>query len=79
MFFMLSVPAGSVVRLWCGSESAVCLVSGNQTLFETHLDNSTQTTGISPHTDTHTVYISVLMHLVFTAYEGCLLVSKHPC
>ncbi|CAJ1063737.1 magnesium transporter NIPA4 isoform X1 [Xyrichtys novacula] len=31
---------GSVVRLWCGSQSAVCVVSGNQPLINTHLDNN---------------------------------------
>ncbi|XP_022600435.1 magnesium transporter NIPA2-like [Seriola dumerili] len=35
---------GSVVRLWCGSQSAVCLVTGDQTLFQTHLNNSTHMT-----------------------------------
>lgn len=34
---------GSLVRLRCGSQSAVCLVTGGQTLIYTHLDNSTQT------------------------------------
>ncbi|XP_023256598.1 magnesium transporter NIPA4-like [Seriola lalandi dorsalis] len=34
----------SVVRLWCGSQSAVCLVTGDQTLFQTHLNNSTHMT-----------------------------------
>ncbi|XP_037323284.2 magnesium transporter NIPA4 [Pungitius pungitius] len=33
---------GSLLRLWCGSQSAVCSVSGGQVLFHTHLDrNST--------------------------------------
>ncbi|KAM7398414.1 hypothetical protein PAMA_006363 [Pampus argenteus] len=40
---------GSVVRLWCGSQSAVCLVTGDQSLVYTtftHLSNSTQMTGV---------------------------------
>ncbi|XP_067464807.1 magnesium transporter NIPA4 [Thunnus thynnus] len=40
---------GSGVRLWCGSQSAVCLVTGDQTLVYTsitHLSNGTQLTGI---------------------------------
>ncbi|XP_078142825.1 magnesium transporter NIPA4 isoform X1 [Centroberyx gerrardi] len=38
---------GSVVRLWCGSQSAVCVVTGDQTPFTTsftHLSNTTHTT-----------------------------------
>ncbi|XP_040907836.1 magnesium transporter NIPA4 [Toxotes jaculatrix] len=39
---------GSVVRLWCGSQSAVCLVTGDQTLAHTHLlNNSSHTTDVN--------------------------------
>ncbi|KAM9331638.1 magnesium transporter NIPA4 isoform 2-T2 [Pholidichthys leucotaenia] len=34
----------SVVRLWCGSQSVVCLVTGTQTLNDTYLNNGTQAT-----------------------------------
>ena len=44
--------AGSEVRLWCGSHSAVCLIPGDQTLYHTPLDNNTHSTGT--HTHTHT-------------------------
>ncbi|XP_053187183.1 magnesium transporter NIPA4 [Scomber japonicus] len=40
---------GSEVRLWCGSQAAVCVVSGDQTLVHTsftHLNNGTQVTGL---------------------------------
>uniref|UniRef100_A0A3B3XJ86 NIPA like domain containing 4 n=1 Tax=Poecilia mexicana TaxID=48701 RepID=A0A3B3XJ86_9TELE len=34
---------GSVLTLWCGSQTAVCLVTTDQTLILTHLNNSRQT------------------------------------
>ncbi|XP_029303460.1 magnesium transporter NIPA4 [Cottoperca gobio] len=37
---------GSGVRLWCGSQSTVCSVSGGQTPLYTHLDNSTHTADV---------------------------------
>ncbi|XP_076605761.1 magnesium transporter NIPA4 [Chaetodon auriga] len=37
---------GSVLRLWCGAQSAVCVVPGAQPLFHPHPDNSTQTAGL---------------------------------
>lgn len=37
---------GSVVRVWCGSQSVVCSLSGDQTLFYTTDNNSTHTTDV---------------------------------
>ncbi|CAK6978482.1 magnesium transporter NIPA4 [Scomber scombrus] len=40
---------GSEVRLWCGSQAAVCVVTGDQTLVHTsftHLSNGTQVTAL---------------------------------
>ncbi|KAK9536992.1 hypothetical protein VZT92_006731 [Zoarces viviparus] len=37
---------GSLLRLWCGSQSALCSLSGGQTLFHTHLDNSSNSTDV---------------------------------
>nr|XP_046267279.1 magnesium transporter NIPA4 isoform X1 [Scatophagus argus] len=47
---------GSAVRLWCGSQSAVCLFTGDQTVFYTHQDNNTQTAGLSPGLQTSGTY-----------------------
>lgn len=42
--------AGSVVRLWCGSQSAVCVITG-ETVFYNYLNNTQ--TGRYTHTDVH--------------------------
>ncbi|XP_038563586.1 magnesium transporter NIPA4 isoform X2 [Micropterus salmoides] len=66
---------GSVVRLWCGSESAVCLVSGNQTLFETHLDNSTQTTDLQTNS-TYNPWLGLILALLSAFLIGGSVILK---
>ncbi|XP_040005927.1 magnesium transporter NIPA4 isoform X1 [Xiphias gladius] len=38
---------GSAVRLWCGPQSAVCLVTGDQTLYHTLPNNGTNATDVN--------------------------------
>lgn len=59
--------AGSVVRLWCGSQSTVCVITG-ETVFCSSLNNNTQTTGA--HKTTHALICRVWMKR-FSPPSGC--------
>lgn len=65
---------GSVVRLWCGSQSAVCLVSGDQTLLHSHLDNSTHT---DPQTNgTYNLWLGLTLALLSAILIGSSVILK---
>lgn len=70
------VSAGSAVRLWCGSQFTVCLVTG-ETLINTHLSNGTQT-GIHTHTHTSITFLckwarGVCLGLNISVFKDSLL------
>ncbi|XP_070773605.1 magnesium transporter NIPA4 isoform X2 [Enoplosus armatus] len=66
---------GSVVRLWCGSQSAVCLVAGDQTPFYTHLDNSTQTTDVQTNR-TYNPWLGLILALLSAFLIGGSVILK---
>ncbi|XP_044078523.1 magnesium transporter NIPA4 [Siniperca chuatsi] len=68
---------GSVVRLWCGSQSALCLVTGDQTLFYKHLDNSTQTAGVGLQTNsTYNPWLGLTLALLSAFLIGGSVILK---
>lgn len=68
------VSAGSAVRLWCGSQFTVCLVTG-ETLINTHLSNGTQT-GIHTHTLLCKWARGVCLGLNISVFKDSLLCVK---
>ncbi|XP_020504596.2 magnesium transporter NIPA4 [Labrus bergylta] len=66
---------GSVVRLWCGSQSAVCVVSGDQPVFNTHLDNNNQTTDLQIHTS-YNLWLGLTLALLSAFLIGGSVILK---
>lgn len=66
---------GSVVRLWCGSQSAVCVISGDQPVFNTHLGNNTQTTDLQTQTS-YTLWLGLTLALLSAFLIGGSVILK---
>ncbi|XP_034540527.1 magnesium transporter NIPA4 isoform X2 [Notolabrus celidotus] len=65
---------GSVVRLWCGSQSALCVVSGDQPLFNTHLD-SNHTTDLQTHSS-YNLWLGLTLALLSAFLIGGSVILK---
>ncbi|XP_035521850.1 magnesium transporter NIPA4 [Morone saxatilis] len=66
---------GSVVRLWCGPQSAVCLFTGGQTQIYTHLDNSTHTTEFQTNR-TYNLWLGLSLALLSSVLIGGSVILK---
>nr|XP_046267280.1 magnesium transporter NIPA4 isoform X2 [Scatophagus argus] len=66
---------GSAVRLWCGSQSAVCLFTGDQTVFYTHQDNNTQTAGLQT-SGTYNLWLGLTLALLSALLIGGSVILK---
>lgn len=66
---------GSVVRLWCGSQSAVCSLSGDQTLFYTPLGNGTHTTDVQTDV-TYNPWLGLMLALLSAFLIGGSVILK---
>ncbi|XP_051256799.1 magnesium transporter NIPA4 isoform X2 [Dicentrarchus labrax] len=66
---------GSVVRLWCGSQSAVCLFTGDQPQIYTHLDNSTHTTEFQTN-QTYNLWLGLSLALLSSILIGGSVILK---
>lgn len=65
---------GSVVRLWCGSQSTLCVVSGDQPLFFTHLDNN-HTTDLQTH-NSYNLWLGLTLALLSAFLIGGSVILK---
>ncbi|XP_041657840.1 magnesium transporter NIPA4 [Cheilinus undulatus] len=65
---------GSVVRLWCGFQSAVCVVSGDQ-LFSSQPDNNTQTTDLQTQTS-YNLWLGLTLALLSAFLIGGSVILK---
>ncbi|XP_028278278.1 magnesium transporter NIPA4 [Parambassis ranga] len=66
---------GSVVRLWCGSQSAVCVVTGDQSVIYTHLTNGTQTTDLQSSTS-YNLWLGLTLALLSAFLIGGSVILK---
>ncbi|XP_010745291.3 magnesium transporter NIPA4 [Larimichthys crocea] len=66
---------GSVIMLSCGSQSAVCLVIGNQAPFYTHLDNITQPTALKTNS-TYNLWLGLTLALMSAFLIGGSVILK---
>ncbi|KAM9331640.1 magnesium transporter NIPA4 isoform 4-T4 [Pholidichthys leucotaenia] len=64
----------SVVRLWCGSQSVVCLVTGTQTLNDTYLNNGTQAT--DEQSNTYNLLLGFCIALMSAVLIGGSVILK---
>lgn len=66
---------GSVVRLWCGSQSTVCLVTGDQTPLYTHLGNGTHTTDLQTNSS-YNLWLGLALALLSALLIGGSVILK---
>uniref|UniRef100_A0A4W6DA10 NIPA like domain containing 4 n=1 Tax=Lates calcarifer TaxID=8187 RepID=A0A4W6DA10_LATCA len=64
---------GSVVRLWCGFQSAVCVVTGDQTLAHTHLNASVLSTDVNT---TYNLWLGLTLALLSAFLIGGSVILK---
>lgn len=64
--------AGSVVRLWCGSQSTVCVITG-ETVVYSSLNNNTQITGTHTRAD-----LLCVDEMILTPPSGCSQSCRPP-
>uniref|UniRef100_A0A3P9PVH4 NIPA like domain containing 4 n=1 Tax=Poecilia reticulata TaxID=8081 RepID=A0A3P9PVH4_POERE len=72
---MLHVFAGSVLTLWCGSQTAVCLVTTDQTLILTHLNNSRQTGSMQTYSS-YNMWLGLTLALLSSFLIGGSVILK---
>ncbi|TKS83325.1 Magnesium transporter NIPA4 [Collichthys lucidus] len=66
---------GSVIMLSCGSQSALCLVIGNQAPFYTHLDNNTQPAALKANS-TYNLWLGLTLALMSAFLIGGSVILK---
>nr|XP_020470850.1 magnesium transporter NIPA2-like [Monopterus albus] len=66
---------GSVLRLWCGSESAVCVVTEGLTPSSTFLNSSTNTTDVQTNT-TYNLWLGLALALLSSFMIGGSVILK---
>ncbi|KAM4726510.1 magnesium transporter NIPA2-like isoform 1-T1 [Anableps anableps] len=65
---------GSVLTLWCGSQTAVCVVTTDQTLILTHLNNS-QPTGMATYSS-YNMWLGLTLALLSSFLIGGSVILK---
>uniref|UniRef100_UPI0037E7E912 magnesium transporter NIPA4 n=1 Tax=Semicossyphus pulcher TaxID=241346 RepID=UPI0037E7E912 len=66
---------GSMVRLWCGSQSAVCVVTGDPPLFNTHLNNGNHTTDLQAQSS-YNLWLGLTLALLSAFLIGGSVILK---
>ncbi|XP_041864687.1 magnesium transporter NIPA4 isoform X1 [Melanotaenia boesemani] len=66
---------GSVLRLWCGSQTTVCLITTDENQVHTHLNNSLQATGILVYS-TYNMWLGLTLALMSAFLIGGSVILK---
>ncbi|XP_068187320.1 magnesium transporter NIPA4 [Antennarius striatus] len=66
---------GSLVRVWCGSKFGVCLISGDQQLYHTHNNNSTQLTDLQTNSS-YNLWLGLTLALLSAVLIGGSVILK---